>query len=127
MVFLNRIATFDGVQCGLIFMCQGEAVPVPLKNVHLDVKVVDFVSQVTLTQEYVNGESHPIEVLYTFPVEESGAIVAFEANIDGHEIEAVVKEKEKARNDYDEAIRVGNTAILLEESCLEWLNLSLES
>ena len=31
-------------------------VPVPLKNVHIDAKVVDFVSQVTVTQEYVNHE-----------------------------------------------------------------------
>jgi len=42
---------------------------VHLKNVHLDVKIVDFISQVTITQEYVNEEVYPIEVLYSYPVE----------------------------------------------------------
>ena len=61
-------------------------------------------------------ESNPIEVKYSYPVEESAAIIAFEANIDSHEIEAVVKEKEKAKQEYNQAIQYGNSAILLEET-----------
>ena len=37
--------------------------------------MVDFVGQVTITQEYVNSESNPIEVKYSYPVEESAAII----------------------------------------------------
>ena len=81
-------------------------VPVPLKKIQLDVKVVDFIAQVSVIQEYVNQESNPIEVYYSYPVEESAAIVGFEAVIDGHEIVAEVKEKEKAKEDYDQAMRV---------------------
>ena len=114
MPFCNRIGTFEDLQCGLIHICSDILVPVPLRKVHLDAKVVNFVGQVTITQEYVNSENHPIEVLYSYPVEESAAIVAFEANIDGHEIEAVVKEKEQAKMDYNEAMRCGNSSILLE-------------
>ena len=69
MPFLNKIGKCDNLHCGLIHMVHNLPVPVPLKNVHLDVKVVDFVSQVTITQEYVNHEANPIEVLYSYPVE----------------------------------------------------------
>ena len=90
-----------------------------------DIKVVDFVAQVTLTQEYVNQEINPIEVLYSYPVEESAAIVAFEANIDGHEIQAVVKEKQQAKNDYNQAMQMGHSAILLEETAPDIFSMKL--
>ena len=75
MPFCNKIGRFENVKCGLVHMFNNLLVPVPLKNVKLDVKVVDFVGQVTITQEYVNRESNPIEVKYSYPVEESAAII----------------------------------------------------
>ena len=54
--------------------------------------------------------------MYSYPVEESAAIIGFEANIDGHEIQAEVKKKEEAKMEYDQAMVQGNTAILLEET-----------
>ena len=103
MVSLND---WNKLRCGLIYIIEDRQVPVPLKKVQLDVKVVDFIAQVSVIQEYVNQESNPIEVHYSYPVEESAAIVGFEAVIDGHEIVAEVKEKEKAKEDYDQAMRV---------------------
>ena len=94
-------------------------VPVPLKKIQLDVKVVDFIAQVSVIQEYVNQESNPIEVYYSYPVEESAAIVGFEAVIDGHEIVAEVKEKEKAKEDYDQAMRVSKIVITFLLACQE--------
>ena len=94
-------------------------VPVPLKKIQLDVKVVDFIAQVSVIQEYVNQESNPIEVYYSYPVEESAAIVGFEAVIDGHEIVAEVKEKEKAKEDYDQAMRVSKIVIIFLLACQE--------
>ena len=75
MPFCNKIGRFENVECGLVHMFNNLLVPVPLKNVKLDLKVVDFVGQVTITQEYVNRESNPIEVKYSYPVEESAAII----------------------------------------------------
>ena len=100
-------------------------VSVPLKNVRIDAKVVDFVSQVTITQEYVNHKSGPIEVLYSYPVEESAAIIAFEAVVDGHEIEAEIKKKEEAKTEYNRAMIEGNTAILLEETKADIFSMKL--
>ena len=62
---------------------------------------------------------------YAYPVEESAAIIAFEANIDGHEIEAVVKEKEKAKQEYNQAVQHGNSAILLEETAPDIFSMKL--
>ena len=103
---MNSLNDWNKLKCGLIYIIEDRQVPVPLKKVQLDVKVVDFIAQVSVIQEYVNQENNPIEVHYSYPVEESAAIVGFEAVIDGHEIVAEVKEKEKAKEDYDQAMRV---------------------
>ena len=103
---MDSLNDWNKLKCGLIYIIEDRQVPVPLKKVQLDVKVVDFIAQVSVIQEYVNQESNPIEVHYSYPVEESAAIVGFEAVIDGHEIVAEVKEKEKAKEDYDQAMRV---------------------
>ena len=68
----------EDLKCGLIYILNKCRVPVPLKKVQLQVKVVDFISEVNIIQDYVNHEADPIEVLYSFPVEESAAIIGFE-------------------------------------------------
>ena len=77
----------------------------PLKSVHIDAKVVDFVSEIKVTQTYVNSESNPIEAIYVFPVEEEAAVISFEAEVDNRKILTQIKEKQEARNDYDEAMQ----------------------
>ena len=110
---MDSLNDWNKLKCGLIYIIEDRQVPVPLKKVQLDVKVVDFIAQVSVIQEYVNEESNPIEVHYSYPVEESAAIVGFEAVIDGHEIVAEVKEKEKAKEDYDQAMRVSRFVITI--------------
>ena len=125
MPFVNHFGKFQDLQCGLIHIIRDLPVPVPLRQVHLNVKVVDFVAEVTIVQDYVNRESNPIEVQYSYPVEESAAIIGFEATIDGTEIVAIVKSKEDAKAEYDQAMRQGNTAILLDETAPDIFNMKL--
>ena len=96
----------EDLKCGLIYILNECRVPVPLKKVQLHVKVVDFISEVNIIQDYVNHEADPIEILYSFPVEESAAIIGFEASINDQVIVAQVKEKEKAKAEYQQAMRV---------------------
>ena len=96
----------EDLKCGLIYILNKRRVPVPLKKVQLQVKVVNFISEVNIIQDYVNHEADPIEVLYSFPVEESAAIIGFEASINDHVIVSQVKEKEKAQAEYQQAMRV---------------------
>jgi hypothetical protein len=39
----------------------------------------------------VNNRNHPIECVYTFPLDESAAVTEFRAEIDGRTIVAVTK------------------------------------
>ena len=122
MPFQNKIGRSSNCVCGLVFELKENeisaadgCVPVPLKNVHIDAKVVDFISEINVMQTYVNLESHPIEAIYVFPVEEEAAVISFEAEVDNRKISTQIKEKQQARNDYDDAMQSKKTAVLLEE------------
>ena len=101
---------------GLGISSKDNAMPAPLQGVAIDAKIVDFISEITVTQSYVNVESNPIEVIYMFPIEEEAAVTSFEAEIDNHTIVTEIREKNRARNEYHDAIRNGKTATLLEET-----------
>ena len=103
---MNSFGKMEELKCGLIYILNGSRVPVPLKKVQLRAKLVDFIAEVNIIQDYVNQEANPIEVIYSFPVEESAAIIGFEASINGHVIVAQVKEKEKAKAEYQQAMEV---------------------
>jgi Ca-activated chloride channel family protein len=94
---------------GLITIIENHQVPVPLKKVRCDVKVQDYIAHVSLVQEFLNEEDHPIEVHYSYPVEESATVVGFEALMDDLDIVGVVKDKERAKDDYDRAVRVSSS------------------
>ena len=76
----------------------------PLKSVKVDVKVVNFTAEVTITQNFVNCEAAPIECLYHFPVEEEAAVTDFTAQLEGRTIRTIVKKKVEARDDYNKAV-----------------------
>ena len=117
----------ENVACGLTYLCElvdnlelesrrWYHIPVPLSNVHLDVKVVNFTSEVTVTQTFINKERNPIECIYNFPVEEEAAVVDFTAELEGRTIKTVIKEKAAAREEYQQAVNNRHTAVLLEET-----------
>ena len=88
------------VPCGLVYCCTTfdnifHYEPVPLQNVHLDVKLVNFSSEVTITQKFVNKEANPIECIYYFPVEEEAAVVDFTAELEGRSIKTQIKENQR--------------------------------
>ena len=123
MPFQNRIGNSTNCACGLVYHVedpqnpsQEETIPVPLKNVHIDARIIDFISEIKVSQSYVNKEENPIEAVYMFPVEEEAAVISFEAQVDKRKIVTKIKEKKEARKDYDEAIQHSKTAVLLEET-----------
>ena len=72
-------------------------------------------AEVSVVQEYVNREQKAIEVIYYFPVEEGAAVTKVEAEVENRKVVAKVKERENARKEYQDAIRRGSTAIMVEE------------
>lgn len=79
-------------------------VPIPLKRVTVKAQLLDAIAQVFISQSFINTESNPIEAIYEFPLDVNSAVFSFSVVMDGKEIEGVIKEKEQARNIYDDAI-----------------------
>ncbi|KAM4051964.1 von Willebrand factor A domain-containing protein 5A-like isoform 9-T9 [Anomaloglossus baeobatrachus] len=99
--------------CGLIVI--GSKQPVPLKGITVDVQVKGFVADVSATLKYKNEEEKAVEAIFVFPMDEDSAVYSFEATIEGKTIIADLQEKEQAHKTYDEAIKQGHQAFLLEE------------
>ncbi|KAL7400935.1 hypothetical protein ABVT39_020194 [Epinephelus coioides] len=99
--------------CGLLTASKE---PVPLKSIEVEVEVRDHVATVVSTLNYENKEDKPIEAVFVFPLPGDAAVCHFSAKIGQKEIVAEVKEKQKARQEYDDALSSGQQAFLLEES-----------
>uniref|UniRef100_A0A3P9BIK6 von Willebrand factor A domain-containing protein 5A n=1 Tax=Maylandia zebra TaxID=106582 RepID=A0A3P9BIK6_9CICH len=99
--------------CGLLTF---EKEPVPLKSVEVELEVRDHVATVVSTLNYENKEDKPLEAVFVFPLPGDAAVCHFSAQIGQTQIVAEVKEKQKAREEYDDALSSGQQAFLLEES-----------
>ncbi len=86
----------------------------PLRNVEIDAVLDTFMSEVTLTQNYINASGHAIEALYTFPVPHDAQVTGFRCSIGSDTIQGEFREKEEAFREYDRAVRKGDSAFLLE-------------
>ncbi|KAM9318289.1 von Willebrand factor A domain-containing protein 5A-like isoform 2-T3 [Pholidichthys leucotaenia] len=99
--------------CGLI---TAQKEPVPLKSIDVELEVKDHVATVVSTLNYENKEDNPVEAVFIFPMPGDAAVCHFSAKIGQTEIVAEVKEKQQARDEYDDALSSGQQAFLLEES-----------
>ncbi|XP_044058720.1 von Willebrand factor A domain-containing protein 5A-like [Siniperca chuatsi] len=99
--------------CGLL---TAQKEPVPLKSVEVELEVRDHVATVVSTLNYENKEDKPLETVFVFPLPGDAAVCHFSAKIGQTQIVAEVKEKQEARQKYDDALSSGQQAFLLEES-----------
>lgn len=76
----------------------------------------DHVATVVSTLLYENKEEKPIEAVFVFPMPGEAAVCHFSAKVGQTHIVAEVKEKQEAREEYDDALSSGQQAFLLEES-----------
>ena len=102
------------VTAGLIKAGAGlEGIPIPLLEVGIHVVVRNFIAEVEMTQRYRNTQESPLEVLYTFPVEEEAAVTGCTAVLGDQTIVARVQENRRAERMYEEAVKENKTAVLL--------------
>ncbi|XP_062275290.1 von Willebrand factor A domain-containing protein 5A-like [Scomber scombrus] len=100
-------------RCGLLTV---QKVQVPLKSIEVELEVRDHVATVVSTLLYQNKEDKPLEAVFVFPLPGDAAVCHFSAKIGQAQIVAEVKEKQQAREEYDDALSSGQQAFLLEES-----------
>jgi hypothetical protein len=87
---------------------QSEPFIIPLTGVKSSVKVFDYIAEVTIEQRFENQEEFPIEAVYEFPIDPKASVCEFYAEIDNIKIVGQIKEKEKAKEEYDDAISSGH-------------------
>lgn len=87
----------------------------PLAGVKISARVADRVAQVTMEQSFRNPFSEALEAVYIFPLAGGSAVSAFEMKVGDRVIKGVVKERGQARQDYQQAVKAGKRAALLEQ------------
>jgi Ca-activated chloride channel homolog len=87
----------------------------PLKSTSAKVAIAGVISDVTITQEYKNEGKKPIEAIYVFPASTQAAVYSMVMTIGERVIVARIQEREKARQEYEQAKNNGQSASLLEQ------------
>nr|XP_056714863.1 protein mono-ADP-ribosyltransferase PARP4 [Euleptes europaea] len=99
--------------------------PIPLKDVQIKGRLIDFVAQVVVFQTYENTSDSPIEAKYVFPLDDTAAVCGFEAFIKGKRIIGEVKEKEKAHLEYRQAVIRGDGTYLMDQDAPDIFTVSV--
>ncbi len=87
----------------------------PLLSTSADVTIAGVIADVTVYQVYKNSGKSAIEALYVFPASTRAAVYAMKMTIGTRTIEAKIKERQAAREAYEQAKSEGKTASLLEQ------------
>lgn len=100
------------------FFIKGDDVVVdqlPLKSTSAEVNIAGVIADVKVTQLYQNQGKQAIEAIYVFPASTRAAVHGMKMTIGERTIIAKIQEKEKARQEYEQAKQEGKSASLLEQ------------
>jgi Ca-activated chloride channel homolog len=87
----------------------------PLKSTSALVNISGVISDVQVTQVYKNEGKKPLEAIYVFPASTRAAVYGMKMTIGKRVIEAKIKKRDEARQDYEKARDEGRSASLLEQ------------
>lgn len=87
----------------------------PLESVAAQVHIAGVIADVTIEQVYRNEGTRPLEAIYIFPASTRAAVYGMVMHTGDREITAEIREREQARQEYEEAREQGQTASLLEQ------------
>ncbi len=94
----------------------GSTESLPLKSTKAEVNIAGSIADVSIQQTYTNTGTDVIEAVYVFPASTRAAVYAMKMKIGNRTIDAEIREKEKARQEYAQAKAEGKRASLLEQS-----------
>ena len=87
----------------------------PLEAVDVRAAIAGTAASVELTQGFRNPFDVPLEATYIFPLPDRAAVTAMRMECAGHVVEGVLRERSRAREEYDQAIAAGHRAAIAEE------------
>jgi Ca-activated chloride channel homolog len=87
----------------------------PLKDTRVEIDVSGVIADVKVLQTYRNEGARPINAAYVFPASTRAAVYAMRMRIGDQVIVAKIKEREKAKQEFDKARQEGKSASLLEQ------------
>ncbi len=93
----------------------GQTESFPLRGTSAHVTIAGVIADVTVKQSYKNNGQSPIEATYVFPASTRAAVHGMRMTIGERVVEAQIREKQKARLEYEQAKQEGKTASLLEQ------------
>lgn len=88
----------------------------PLKTTNVDVTISGVIADVYVNQTYQNNGTEPIHATYVFPASTRASVHGMTMTIGNYVVYAQIKEKEEAKQEFEEAKEEGKSASLLEES-----------
>ena len=98
-----RVNTDDGI------------VECPLKHTDVKASISGFIARVTVTQTFDNPFDEKIEAVYVFPLPHTAAVDDMTMVIGERRIVGLIKRRAEARAMYEQAIKRGTSASLLEQ------------
>jgi Ca-activated chloride channel family protein len=87
----------------------------PLVRLEVEADIVGIFAQTIVRQTFKNPTTQPLEAVYIFPLPERAGVSAFTMRVGDRIVEAVLEEREQARQEYEQAIQQGYRASMLEE------------
>ncbi|EER38612.1 von Willebrand domain-containing protein [Histoplasma capsulatum H143] len=105
--------------CGCWYLATTTRQYIPQVDLKAHSTILSASSRTILTQTFINPTSRDLgDVKYTFPLHDGVSIVGFKCEIDNRVIRGIVKERGKAKIEYQQAVQKGQAAALLEQSTL---------
>lgn len=86
-----------------------------LEETHVDVEISGVVARVRMEQVFKNPYNDRLEAIYVFPMPENAAVDGYSFQIGETVIQGVVKKREEARQEYEQARDEGRKGALLEQ------------
>ncbi|RFU73691.1 vault poly [Trichoderma arundinaceum] len=108
----NRLPT-----CG-VYIIDNDIKFLPLISLDAHTSIISSTSRTVLTQNFVNPKigSSLKNVRYVFPLYDGVSVAGFKCTIGSRVIHGVVKERQEAKQAFNDAVAQGKTAGLLEQS-----------
>lgn len=86
-----------------------------LQHTAVDAQISGYVARVSVTQKFHNSHKKKVEVVYNFPLPESGAVDDMTMRVGDRVVKGEIKRREEAQQIYQNAAAQGYTAALLDQ------------